>query len=86
MADNEPQAKPSDGNTGQLTWKDLADFAGKQAENTRSVIDYWFKLAAQLLGFVLASSGEFVGSGERQRAVLVRNWWNLRHVESKDLS
>ena len=32
-----------------------------------------------------ASSGEFVGDGERQRAVLVRNWWNLRHVESKDL-
>ena len=32
-----------------------------------------------------ASSGEFVGDGERQRAVLVRNRWNLRHVESKDL-
>jgi Tol biopolymer transport system component len=32
-----------------------------------------------------ASSGEFVGDGERQRAVLVRNWWNLRHVESNDL-
>jgi hypothetical protein len=32
-----------------------------------------------------ASSGEFVGDGERQRAVLVRNSWNLRQVESKDL-
>ena len=32
-----------------------------------------------------ASSGEFVGDGERQRAVLVRNRWNLRHVESKDI-
>ena len=32
-----------------------------------------------------ASSGEFVGSGERQRGVLVRNPWNLRQVESKDL-
>jgi hypothetical protein len=32
-----------------------------------------------------ASSGEFVGDCEGQRAVLVRNWWNLRHVESKDL-
>ena len=30
-------------------------------------------------------TGEFVGDGERQRAVLVRNWWNLRHVKSKDL-
>jgi hypothetical protein len=32
-----------------------------------------------------ASSGEFVGDGERQRAVLARNRWNLRHVESNDL-
>jgi hypothetical protein len=32
-----------------------------------------------------ASSGEFMGDGERQRAVLVRNLWNLRQVESKDL-
>ena len=32
-----------------------------------------------------ASSGEFVGDRERQRAVAVRNRWNLRQVESKDL-
>ena len=32
-----------------------------------------------------ASSGEFVGDSEPQRAVLLRNCWNLRHVESKDL-
>jgi hypothetical protein len=32
-----------------------------------------------------ASLGEFVGDSERQRAVLVRNPWNLRQVESKDL-
>jgi hypothetical protein len=35
--------------------------------------------------FMEASSWEFVGDGERQRAVLVRNRWNLRHVESNDL-
>jgi hypothetical protein len=33
----------------------------------------------------IASSGKFVGDDERQRAVLVRNRWNLRHVESNDL-
>ena len=32
-----------------------------------------------------ASSGEFVGDGERQRAVSVRNRRNFRQVESKDL-
>ena len=32
-----------------------------------------------------ASSGEFVGDGERQRAVLVRNCRSLRQVESNDL-
>lgn len=34
---------------------------------------------------IIASSGEFVGDSEPQRAVLLRNCWNLRHVESKDL-
>ena len=33
----------------------------------------------------LASSGKFVGNGERQRAVAVRNRRNLRQVESNDL-
>ena len=33
----------------------------------------------------IASSGEFVGDGKRQRAVVVRKRWNLRHVESNDL-
>jgi uncharacterized protein len=33
----------------------------------------------------LASSEEFVGDGERQRAVSLRNRWNFRQVESNDL-
>ena len=32
-----------------------------------------------------ASSGEFVGDGERQRAASARNRWNFLQVESKDL-
>jgi hypothetical protein len=32
-----------------------------------------------------ASSGEFVGEGERQRAVSARNRRNFRNVESNDL-
>jgi hypothetical protein len=49
------------------------------ADNARS------KIAAEFHCYLLASLGEFVGDGERQRAVLVRNPWNLRQVESKDL-
>jgi hypothetical protein len=55
---------------------------GLDAETLRG-----FQLAGELFlmtSFFIASSGEFVGDGKRQRAVLVRNWWNLRHVESKD--
>ena len=44
-----------------------------------------FAEAQRWFHYIFASSGEFVGDGERQRAVLVRNRWNLRHVESKDL-
>ena len=39
----------------------------------------------RLNDYDFASSGEFVGDRERQRAVAVRNRWNLRQVESKDL-
>jgi DNA adenine methylase len=45
----------------------------------------YFAKAKRLYLNTYASSGEFVGDGERQRAVLVRNRWNLRHVESNDL-
>ncbi len=38
-----------------------------------------------LLGLPIASSGEFVGDGEHQRAVSVRNRRNFRQVESNDL-
>ena len=45
-----------------------------------------FPELAKVVGVeIYASSGEFVGDGGRQRAVLVRNPWNLRQVESKDL-
>jgi sugar lactone lactonase YvrE len=36
-------------------------------------------------GKILASSGKFVGDGERQRAISVRNRRSFRQVESKDL-
>jgi hypothetical protein len=35
--------------------------------------------------FFFASSGKFVGDGERQRAISVRNRRSFRQVESKDL-
>jgi len=46
---------------------------------------FFFTAEEYNLGQNVASSWEFVGDGERQRAVLVRNRWNLRHVESNDL-
>jgi hypothetical protein len=52
MAQDE-QAKNSDARLEQPTWKDLAEFTGRQAENDRKLIDYWFKLACALIGIVL---------------------------------
>jgi hypothetical protein len=47
------KAKNSDARSEQPTWKDLAEFTGRQAEADRKVIDYWFKLACALIGIVL---------------------------------
>lgn len=49
--DNQPE-KP-DARSSQPTWKELTEFINTQAEKDRKVIDFWFKMAAALLGFVL---------------------------------
>src|SRR4051794_1307594 len=49
--DNQPAISPAA--PGIPTWQDLVTFIGKQAENDRKVIDFWFKLAASILGIVL---------------------------------
>jgi hypothetical protein len=50
-----PENQPSTPDTGPNlpTWKELTEFINAQAEKDRKVIDFWFKLAAALLGFVL---------------------------------
>jgi hypothetical protein len=52
-ADNSPEKQP--------TWRDLAEFTSKQAENDRKVIDFWFKLAASVLGLVIAFAVGVIG-------------------------
>lgn len=51
--DNSPEKQP--------TWKDLAEFTSKQAENDRKVIEFWFKLAAGLLGLVITFAVAVIG-------------------------
>lgn len=45
----------------QPTWKDLAEYTSKQAQNDRDIIDYWFKRAAWLLGIVLTFAAIVIG-------------------------
>jgi hypothetical protein len=51
MAQDDQTKDPAQ--SAQPTWKDLAEFIGRQAENDREVIDYWFKFAGTLIGIVL---------------------------------
>jgi hypothetical protein len=55
------KAKDSDARSEQPTWKDLAEFTSRQAENDRNVIDYWFKLAGALIGIVLVIASVAIG-------------------------
>jgi hypothetical protein len=50
-------------------------------ESKKEILDEFVKVT----GFHRASSGKFVGDGERQRAVSVRNRRSFRQVESNDL-
>lgn len=45
----------------QPEWKELAKFISTQAENDRNVINFWFKLATALLGFVLLFAVAIIG-------------------------
>ncbi len=60
MAEGDQSTNP-EARADQPTWKDLADFTRIQAENDRRVIDFWFKLAASLLGFILFIASVAVG-------------------------
>jgi hypothetical protein len=55
------KTKNSDARSEQPTWKEISGFISGQAENDRKVIDYWFKLAAKLIGIVLVIAGVAIG-------------------------
>jgi hypothetical protein len=43
------------------SWKELQEFISKQSDKDRALIDYWFKLAASILGVLLVITGGAIG-------------------------
>jgi hypothetical protein len=44
------------------SWKELTEFVNKQAEQSRTVIDYWFKLAIGIIGLILVVAAGALGA------------------------